>query len=178
MKIFGVIGVVAILAFGVFMQAVGFNNRMISLEEMKKAELETTKVEYGQCVVKITETNQIATLHRDDVLALAGKAGDNLEQFSQSLMALVGTQVIPQLPADLRANVQREIVSCRNAYTARVDLSLKPMYVQFNRLQRQFPQSVYNSLFYHWETQELSMPKAEAAREVFDTGVIKPLELK
>ncbi len=173
-----VAGFVIILVFGVFQQIVGFNNQMISLQEMKKAEIETTKVEYGQCVVKIMETNQIAKAYRDDVMALAAKAGNNLEQFNKSLLALMGTQVIPQLSPDLRATVQREIISCRNAYTGRVDLGLKPMYVNFNRLQRQFPYSLYNALFFHWQPDELNMPKNEAGQEIFNTGKIKPLDLQ
>jgi len=172
-----IIGFIIIIAFGIFKQIIGFNNQMISLQEMKKAEIETTKVEYGQCVVKIMETNQVAKAYRDDVMALAAKAGDNLEQFNQSLLALMGTQVIPQLSPDLRVVVQKEIISCRNAYTGRVDLSLKPMYVNFNRLQRQFPYNIYNSLFFHWQTEELNMPKHESGQEIFDTGKVKTLEL-
>jgi hypothetical protein len=170
-------GFVFILAFGIFQQAVGFNNQMISLEEMKKAEIETTKVEYGQCVVKIMETNKIAKGYRDDVMALATKAGDNLAAFNDSLLALLGTQVIPQMSPNLRENVQREIVSCRNAYTGRVDMSLKPMYINYNRLQRQFPNSVYNALFFHWNTEDLNMPKEASGQEIFDSGKIKQLDL-
>ncbi|MFN7901737.1 MAG: hypothetical protein ACK5O1_02750 [Holosporales bacterium] len=173
-----IIGFVAILIFGIIQQIIGFNNKMIALQEMKKAEIETTKVEYGQCIVKITETNQIAKAYRDDIMALATKAGSNLEQLNKSLMALMGTQVIPQMPPDLRAVVQKEILSCRNAYTGRIDLSLKPMYVNFNRLQRQFPYSLYNRLFFDWQPEELSMPKNEAGQEIFDTGRIKPLDLQ
>ena len=172
------IGFFLIIALGIFQQIVGFNNQMISLQEMKKAEIETTKVEYGQCIVKIMETNQVAKAYRDDVMALASKAGSNLEQFNKSLLALMGTQVIPALSPDLRATVQREIISCRNAYTGRVDLSLKPMYVNFNRLQRQFPYSLYNGLFFHWQTEDLNMPKNEAGQEIFDTGKVKPLDLQ
>jgi hypothetical protein len=137
--VLAVAGFLVILAFGVFRQIINFNNQMISLQEMKKAEIETTKVEYGQCVVKIMETNQVAKAYRDDAMALATQAGNNLEQFNKSLLALIGTQVIPQLSHELRVTVQREIISCRNAYTGRVDFGLKPMYVNFNRLQRQFP---------------------------------------
>src|SRR5580692_7471640 len=92
-----IIGFFVIVAFGIFQQIVGFNNQMIALQEMKKAEIETTKVEYGQCIVKIMETNQIARAYRDDVMALAAKAGSNLEQFNKQMLALIGTQVIPQL---------------------------------------------------------------------------------
>ena len=175
--VLAVAGFIIIIVFGVFQQIVGFNNQMISLQEMKKAEIETTKVEYGQCIVKIMETNQVAKAYRDDVMALASKAGSNLAEFNKQLLALVGTQVIPQLSPDLRVTVQREIISCRNAYTGRVDLSLKPMYVNYNRLQRQFPYSIYNALFFHWEPEDLNMPKGEAGQEIFDTGRIKPLEL-
>jgi len=171
-------GFIAILIFGITQQMIGFNNQMISLQEMKKAEIETTKVEYGQCRVKIMETNQIAKSYRDDVMALAAKAGSNLEQFNKQLLALMGTQVIPQLSSNLRENVQHEIISCRNAYTGRVDFGLKPMFVNFNRLQMQFPNSLYNSLFFHWQPDELNMPKNEAGQEIFDTGKIKPLDLQ
>lgn len=173
-----VIGSLAILTFGIFQQIVGFNNQMIALQEMKKAEIETTKVEYGQCIVKIMETNQIAKAYRDDVMGLASKAGSNLEQFNKQMLALIGTQVIPQLSPTLRETVQREIISCRNAYTGRVDLGLKPMFVNFNRLQRQFPNSIYNALFFHWQMDDLNMPKAEEGEEVFKTGKIKPLDLQ
>ena len=172
-----IIGFIFIIGFGLCRQIVDFNNEMISLQEMKKAEIETTKVEYGQCIVKIMETNQIAKDYRDDVMALASKAGNNLEQLNKQLMALVGTQVIPQLSPELRATVQREIISCRNAYIGRVDLSLKPMYVDYNRLQRQFPNNIYNALFFHWQTEELSMPKHEAAEKTFETGKVVPLDL-
>jgi hypothetical protein len=175
--IFAVFGAFVISVVIAIVQAVNFNNQMISLQELKKAEIETTKVEYGQCVVKILETNDIADLYLKDVLTLAGKAGDNLEQFNSSLMALIGTQVIPQLSFELRANVQREIISCRNAYVGRVDLGLKPMYVQFNRLQRQFPNSVYNTLAFHWQTEDLEMPKADAGNDIFSTGKIEALNL-
>lgn len=172
-----VVGCMVILAFGVFQQVIHFNNQMISLQEMKKAELETTKVEYGQCVVKIMETNQVAKSYREDVMNLANKAGDNLEQFSQSLMALMGTQVIPQLSPNLRENVQREIISCRNAYVGRVDLGLKPMYVRYNTMQRQFPYNIYNAMFFDWKPEELIMPKNEAGQQIFDSGKIEPLGL-
>jgi len=172
------IGVLIILVFGIFQQIVGFNNQMIALQEIKRAEIETTKVEYGQCVIKIMETNQVAKNYRDDVLALAVKAGSNLDQFNKSMVALIGTQIIPQLSPNLRETVQREIISCRNAYTGRVDLSLKPMYVNFNRLQRQFPDSLYNHLFFHWETDELNMPKNEAGLDIFDAGKTKQLDLQ
>ncbi|MDX2082982.1 MAG: hypothetical protein SFV53_03230 [Rickettsiales bacterium] len=171
-------GFFAIITFGIFQQIIGFNNEMIALQEMKKAEIETTKVEYGQCVVKIMETNQIAKAYKDDVMELAKKAGNNLEQFNKSLIALMGTQVIPQLSSDLRANVQREIISCRNAYIGRVDLGLKPMFINFNRLQKQFPNSLYNSLFFDWQTEELNMPKNSSGQEIFDSGEIKTLDLK
>ncbi len=176
--ILAVIGFLVIITFGIIQQIIGFNNQMISLQEMKKAEIETTKVEYGQCVVKIMETNQLAKAYRDDIMALATKAGDNLEQFNQSLLALMGTQVIPQLSPELRITVQSEIISCRNAYTGRVDLALKPMYVNFNRLQRQFPNSLYNKLLFNWHTDELNMPKNDAGQEIFDTGKVKPLDLQ
>lgn len=172
-----VIGVLVILGMGVFSNIIGFNNHMISLQEMKKSEIETTKVEYGQCITKILETNQVAKAYVNDLTMLASKAGTNLEQFNQSLMALVGTQVIPQLSPELRANVQREIISCRNAYVGRIDLALKPMFTDFNRLQRQFPNSLYNTLFFHWVPEELDMPKAEAGEKIFETGTIEPLKL-
>lgn len=170
-------GFVLIIGFGIFKQIINFNNQMISLQEMKKAELEATKVEYGQCIVKIMETNKIAKAYRDDVMKLADKAGDNLDQFNKSLFAMIGTQVIPQLSSDLRGTVQREIISCRNAYSGRVDLGLKPMYVTFNLLQRQFPYNIYNKLFFNWQTEELNMPKEESTEEVFKSGKIKPIEL-
>jgi hypothetical protein len=175
--LFGVAGVAAILVFGIVSQAISFNNQMVSLNEMKKAELETTKVEYGQCVVKIIESNQVAKAYKNDVMELASKAGNNLQQFNQSLMALLGTQVIPQLSPELRANVQREVISCRNAYTGRVDLGLKPMYINFNRLQEQFPNSLYNALLFHWQREDLEMPKAEEAQKAFDSGKVTPLNI-
>lgn len=170
-------GFIAILIFGIFGQIVGFNNQMIALQEMKKAEIETVKVEYGQCIVKIMETNKIAKSYNQDVLNLADKAGTNLKQFNQNLIALIGTQIIPNLSPNLRENVQHEIISCRNSYTGRVDLSLKPMYINFNRLQRQFPNSLYNSLFFNWQTDDLDMPKNEAGQEIFDSGKIEILDL-
>lgn len=170
-------GFFIIISFGIFKQIVNFNNQMIALQELKKAELEATKVEYGQCIVKIMETNKIAKAHRDDVMKLADKAGDNLDQLNKSLLALIGTQVIPQLPSDLRETVQREIISCRNSYTGRVDFGLKPLFVNFNLLQRQFPYSIYNSLFFHWQTDELNLPKEESTDEVFESGKIKAIEL-
>lgn len=172
-----IVGFSIIILFGIVKQIIDFNNKMISLQELKKAELEATKVEYGQCIVKIMETNQIAKAHRDDVMKLADKAGDNLDQFNKSLFALIGTQVIPQLSSDLRATVQREIISCRNSYTGRVDLGLKPLFVNFNLLQRQFPYNVFNRLFFSWQTEELNMPKEESVEEVFDSGKIKPIDL-
>ena len=175
---YSIIGVVVILLFGTIMQVLSFNNGMISLQEMKKAELETTKVEYGQCIIKILETNRVAKAYVSDVMALASKAGSTLQEFNTSLLALIGTQVIPQMSPALRGNVQREIISCRNAYVGRVDLSLKPLYVNFNRMQRQFPNSLYNALFFHWQTDELQMPKADAGNEIFNKGKIEPLKLE
>ena len=123
------------------------------------------------------EVNQVAKSYRDDVLNLAAKAGSNLEQFNKNLLALIGTQVIPQMSANLRENVQRELISCRNAYVGRVDLGLKPMYTNFNFSQRQFPNNIYNSMFFNWQTDDLVMPKNEAGQEIFDTGKIKPIDL-
>ncbi len=171
------IGFCIILGFGVARQIVNFNNQMISLQEMKKAEIETTKVEYGQCVVKILESNRIAKAYRDDVMTLADKAGSSLAEFNKQLLALMGTQVIPKLSPTLRANVQREIVTCRNSYTGRVDFALKPMYVNFNRLQRQFPNNIYNALFFHWTPEELNMPKNESGQDIFDSGKVNKLDL-
>ena len=173
-----IFGFTIINAFGIFNQIIDFNNQMISLQEMKKAEIEIVKVEYGQCIVKIMEVNQVAQAYREDVMTLAAKAGDNLKQFNESLLALIGSQVIPQLSPELRMIVQKEIISCRNAYTGRVDLSLKPMYINFNRLQRQFPYNIYNELLFHWQPEELNVPKNEAGEEIFRIGKIKPLELK
>ena len=175
--IISITGVVVISIVMAITQAINFNNQMISLQELKKAELETTKVEYGQCIIKILETNKVAKSYKNDVLDLAGKAGSNLEQFSSSLMALIGTQIIPQLSSELRANVQREIISCRNSYVGRVDLALKPMYVNFNRLQRQFPNSIYNSVAFHWQIEDLSMTKADGVNEIFSKGKIEALDL-
>ncbi len=138
----------------------------------------TTEVPaYAMATYTADEGDEDLRAYRDDVMQLANKAGSNLEQFNQQLMALVGTQVIPQLSSNLRENVQREIISCRNAYTGRVDLSLKPMFVNYNRLQRQFPNSLYNSMFFHWQPEELSMPKEESGQQIFDTGKIKPMQL-
>lgn len=176
--VLGFVGFIVILTIGLISDALSFNNQMISLQELKKGEIETTKVEYGQCIVKILETNQIAKAYTNDVMELANKAGSNLQQFNQSLLALIGTQVIPQLSSELRANVQREIISCRNAYVGRVDLGLKPMFINFNRLQLQFPNSLYNSLFFHWQPEELQMPKEESSQEAFNSGIIKPLTLE
>ena len=175
--ILAIAGFFVILAFGIFKQIINFNNKMISLQELKKAEIEATKVEYGQCIVKIMETNKIAKAYRDDVMKLADKAGDNLEQLNNSLLALMGTQVIPQLSPDLRLTVQREIISCRNSYTGRVDFGLKPLFVNFNLLQRQFPYSLYNSLFFNWKTEELILPKEESTEAVFESGKIKAMDL-
>ena len=172
-----IIGGAAIIIFGIFQQIVGFNNYMISLEEMKKAEIETTKVEYGQCIVKIMEVNKVAKAYTQDVFNLADKAGKNLEQFDNNLIALIGTQIIPQLSPELRLTVQKEIISCRNAYTGRVDLGLKPMYVNFNLEQRKFPNNIYNALFFNWKPDELIMPKNEAANEAFESGEVKVLDL-
>jgi|GEM_PF-3699619 len=172
-----IIGVAVILIFGIFQQIVGFNNYMISLEEKKKAEIEVTKVEYGQCIVKIMEVNNVAKAYAKDVFSLADKAGKNLEEFNNKLMALIGTQIIPQLSPELRLAVQKEIISCRNSYTGRVDLGLKPMYISFNQTQRKFPNNLYNSLFFNWKPEELIMPKNEAATEAFNSGEIKVLDL-
>lgn len=174
---FSIVGVIVISIITAIIQAISFNNKMISLDELKKSELEATKVEYGQCIVKILETNKIAKSYKNDLLELASKAGSNLDRFNSSLLALVGTQVIPQLSPELRANVQREIISCRNAYVGRVDLSLKPLYVNFNRLQRQIPNNLYNSTAFKWQTEELSMPKADAGSDIFTTGKIDALDL-
>lgn len=172
-----IIGIIVIFPFGIFGQIIDFNNSMISIQEMKKVEMETTKVEYGMCVVKIMETNQIAKAYRDDVMKLADKAGDNLEQLNQSLFALIGTQIIPQLSPELRIVVQKEIISCRNSYIGRVDLGLKPMYLNFNRMQRQFPNNIYNSMFFDWKTEDLIMPKSESAEQDFNSGKVKTLDL-
>lgn len=173
----GIGGVGLILGAGVFSGIIGFNNQMIALQEMKKAEIETTKVEYGQCIVKIMETNQVAKGYLSDLMTLADKAGSNLNQFNESLLGLIGTQVIPQLSPELRANVQREIIACRNAYVGRIDLALKPMFTKFNWLQRQFPNSLYNRLFFAWTPEELNMPKAAASEAFFKSGLIEPLKL-
>lgn len=168
---------IGIVLFGVALNIISFNNKMIHLDELKKAEIETTKVEYGQCVVKILETNKVAKAYTTDVMNLAKEAGANLNQFNQQLIALIGTQVIPQLSSELRANVQREIIACRNGYVGRIDLGLKPMFTNFNRLQRQFPNNLYNNLFFNWKTEELNVPKAEAASEAFSSGKINVLNL-
>lgn len=175
---FAIIGFVSIVFFGFIKQSIDFNNQMISLREMKKVEIETTKVEYGQCVVKVFETNQIAKSYRNDVMHLADIAGNNLSKFNKNLLTLISTQVVPKMSPNLRETVQREIISCRNAYTGRVDLSLKPMYMEFNRLQKQFPNSLYNSLFFHWQEDEFIMPKNSAGKEIFTTGEVKQLDLK
>jgi hypothetical protein len=44
-------------------------------------------------------------------------------------------------------------------------------------MQRQFPNNLYNALFFHWQTEELNMPKNEAGQEIFETGKVKPLDL-
>ncbi len=170
-------GAAGILVIGMFSSAVRFNNAMVSLDEMKKAELEATKTEYGQCLIKILETNQMANAYKNDVMQLATQAGTNLDRVSESLLALLGTQIIPQLSPELRANVQQEIVSCRNAYIGRVDMALKPMYINFNRLQRTFPNSFYNRIF-GWELEELVLPTTGTARADFETGTTGPLPLE
>ncbi len=168
---------VAIILLGLTQSIVQFNNQMIYLSEQKKSAIETTKVEYGQCIIKILELNQTAKNYTKDVNNLSKLAGQNLQKFNQHLLALIGTQVIAKLSPNLRENVQKEIISCRNAYIGRVDYSLKPLYVEFNRLQRQFPNSLYNALFFHWRVDELNMPQTNATRHVFKTHQIKPLEL-
>lgn len=173
-----IVGVCFIFLLGVATQVIDYNNRMISLKEMKKVELETTKVAYGQCIVKVLETNQVAKSYRDDIMRLADIAGNNLSKFHNNLVNLVSTQIIPQLAVNLRENVQREIIACRNEYTSRVDLNLKPMYLEYNRLQQQFPNNVYNALFFHWQQDELVMPKYSAAKEIFATGEVKEINLK
>ena len=50
---------------------------MIYLEEKKKAEIEVTKVEYGQSITKIMEVNNVAKAYEEDVFSLADKAGKN-----------------------------------------------------------------------------------------------------
>ena len=50
--------------------------------------------------------------------------------------------------------------------------------INFNRLQRQFPYNIYNELLFHWQPEELNVPKNEAGEEIFRIGKIKPLELK
>ncbi len=169
-------GAAGILVLGAISSAVRFNNAMVSLDEMKKAELEATKTEYGQCLIKILETNQVAVAYKNDVMELATQAGSNLNQVSDSLMALWGTQIIPQLAPDLRTNVQQEIVTCRNAYIGRVDMALKPMYINFNRLQRTFPNSFYN-LAFGWKQDELVLPTTEDTRKSFESGKATPLQL-
>ena len=109
---------------------------------------------------------------------LADIAGNNLSKFNNNLLTLISTQVVPKMSPNLRETVQREIISCRNAYTGRVDLSLKPMYMEFNRLQKQFPNSLYNSLFFDWQEDEFIMPKNSAGKEIFTTGEVKQLDLK
>lgn len=173
----GIIGLFIILIYSMFSQAISFNNRMIALQQIKRAEIETTKVQYGQCVVKILETNAVAKSYTKEIDYLADKAGHNLGQFHNALMAFLGAKVIPSLSTSLQQNVQREIISCRNAYTAKVNYDLKPVFVEFNSLQLQFPYSVYNKLFYHWRPDYLNMPKNEAANAAFTTGKIKTLSL-
>ena len=50
------------------------------------------------------------------------------------------------------------------------------MYVNFNRLQRKFPNNIYNTISFHWQKDDLSMPKADTGKDIFSTGKIEALD--
>lgn len=170
-------GVVVFMALSILGGAVSFNNTMITLDETKKGKLEGVKTSYSQCIVKITEVNSIAVAYKNDLVEMAKTAGSNLQAFSEQAMTWFNTKIMPEVSPELRLSVQREIVSCRNEFSAGVKFDLVPLYITFNQNIRQFPNSIYN-LFFQWKTEDLKMPQESSVIKQFDTGVVNPIELK
>lgn len=174
---FVAIGIFVMVALSVLGGAVSFNNTMIGMDELKKGKLEGVKTSYSQCIVKITEVNGVASAYKNDLVEMSKVAGSNLQAFSEQAMTWFNTKIMPEVSPNLRENVQREIVSCRNEFSAGVKFDLVPLYVTFNQNVRQFPNSVYN-LFFQWKTEDLKMPQESSVIKQFDTGIVNPIELK
>ncbi len=174
---FVALGVLVMMALSILGGAVSFNNTMITLDETKKGKLEGVKTSYSQCIVKITEVNGVASAYKNDLVEMAKAAGSNLQAFSQQAMTWFNTKIMPEVSPNLRENVQREIVACRNEFSAGVKFDLVPLYVTFNQNVRQFPNSLYN-LFFQWKTEDLKMPQESSVIKQFETGVVTPVELK
>ena len=168
--------IVSVIWVFVIWWAISFNNRMISMTQRIDNELESTKTNYSQCIIKIWETNQIAKAYSKDVTNLADKAWENLSWFSEQMMTWFNTNVIPDLSPNLRENVQREIISCRNAYIAKVDLDLKPLFTTYNTSIQSFPNVLFNMLLWY-DKKEFKMPQEAKVTESFETWVDKQLDL-
>jgi hypothetical protein len=165
------------MALSILGSAVMFNNTMIKLDETKKGKLEGIKTSYSQCIVKITEVNSIAIAYKNDLVEMSKAAGSNLQAFSEQAMTWFNTKIMPEVSPELRLSVQREIVSCRNEFSAGVKFDLVPLYITFNQNIRQFPNNLYN-LFFQWKTEDLKMPQESSVIKQFDTGVVNSIELK
>lgn len=165
-----------ILTLGLVINAINYNNKMIKNNEIITNTLESTKVEYSQCLIKIGEQNSIAKAYKNDLIEISWKAWENLNWFSNQMMTWFNTKILPEVSPDLRKNVQMEIRSCRNSYTSKIDLELKPLFTTFNTLQKTFPWSLYN-MFFDWEIREFVMPKTEKVTEIFETWIDKELDL-
>ena len=172
-----IISVFTFMALSILGSAVMFNNTMIKLDETKKGKLEGIKTSYSQCIVKITEVNSIAIAYKNDLVEMSKAAGSNLQAFSEQAMTWFNTKIMPEVSPELRLSVQREIVSCRNEFSAGVKFDLVPLYITFNQNIRQFPNNLYN-LFFQWKTEDLKMPQESSVIKQFDTGVVNSIELK
>lgn len=168
--------VIWILFFWLVAKWITFNNQMITLNERIDNELESTKVNYSQCLIKIWEVNDIAKAYKNDLFEISVTAWNNLNSFSEQLMTWFNTKIIPEVSPSLRENVQIEIVSCRNAYVWKVDLDLKPLYTVYNTSLQIFPNNLIN-LILNYEKKEFIMPKTEEVNKSFETWIDKKLDL-
>lgn len=168
------IATVVVLALA---NAISFRNGIVDIQNRKQGENESMRVSYSQCVTKITETNGVAKAYKNDLVEVTKAAGDNLQAFDQQMMTWLTTNLLPEVSPNLRENVQREIVSCRNAFVNRIDQSVKPLYVEYNNRVEKFPGLLWASMF-GYSREDLKLPKTEAVQKAFDTGTDEPLELE
>lgn len=169
--------VIWFLTLSLVLKGISFNNTMVSLEENITTEMEATKVNYSQCLIKIWEVNDISKAYSNDVLKISKSAWENLDSFSDQLMTWFNTKIIPELSPDLRKNVQSEIVSCRNAYLWKVEYDLKPLFKVYNTNLKTFPNSFIN-LFTKFEKKDFILPKLESVTKSFETWIDNKLNLE